>query len=96
MERTVIVKWRVKESDVDRILAMLPELAEKTRSEKGNISYTIYQSESDPRELILYEQYVDAEAADAHRQSEHYKRIVLGEIIPQLEVREVAVVKKLA
>jgi len=64
-------------------------------TEKSNISYTIYQAENDPRELILHEQYVDAAAAEAHRQSEHYKRIVVNEIIPHLEVRAVISVKKL-
>ena len=95
MERIVIAKWKIKESETSRILKMLPELAEKTRNEKGNLSYAIYQSENDPFELILHEQYVDAAAAETHRQSEHYKRIVVNEIIPHLEVREVAFVKKL-
>ena len=44
MERIVFAKWKIKESEASRILKMLPELAEKTRTEKGNISYTIYQS----------------------------------------------------
>ncbi|MFN6498058.1 MAG: putative quinol monooxygenase [Nostoc sp. DedQUE01] len=95
MEKIVIVKWKLKESEVSRILKMLPELAEKTRNEEGNISYTIYQSESDPRELILHEHYVDDNAAETHKQSQHYKRIVVNEIIPHLEVREVILVKKL-
>jgi quinol monooxygenase YgiN len=95
MERIVVAKWKIKESEASRILTMLPELAEKTRTEKGNISYTIYQSENDPRELILHEHYVDAAAAETHRQSEHYKRIVVNEVIPHLEVREVVLVKKL-
>lgn len=95
MKKTIIVKWRLKESETSRILKMLPELAEKTRSEPGNLSYEIYQSESNPNELILHEQYVDADAAELHRQSEHYQRIVASEIIPHLEVREVNLVKKL-
>lgn len=91
----VIVKWKIAESETSRILALLPELAEKTRAEPGNVSYAIYQSERSPQELILHEEYVDAAAAEAHRRSEHYERIVVDEIIPHLEVREVAVVKKL-
>lgn len=39
MERIVFAKWKIKESEASRILKMLPELAEKTRTEKGNISY---------------------------------------------------------
>lgn len=95
MEKIVIVKWRLRESELSRILKLLPELAEKTRNEKGNISYTIYQSESDLCQLVLHEHYVDATAAEIHKQSEHYKRIVMNEIIPHLEVREVITVKKL-
>ena len=95
MEKIVIVKWRIKETETSRILKMLPALVEKTRNEKGNISYTIYQSENDPRELILHKHYVDAAAAETHRQSAHYKNIVVNEIIPHLEVREVMLVKKL-
>lgn len=91
----VIVKWKIEESETSRVLTLLPELAEKTRREPGSVSFSIYQSASDSRELILHEEYADAAAADAHRQSEHYKRIVLNEIIPHLEVREVVVVTKL-
>ncbi|MBD2610339.1 MAG: putative quinol monooxygenase [Nostoc sp. ZfuVER08] len=95
MEKVVIVKWRIKKSETSRILKLLPELAQKSRSEEGNISYTIYQSESDPCELILCEHYTDNAAAESHRRSEHYKRIVAQEIIPHLEDREVISVKKL-
>lgn len=91
----VIVKWKLKHSEALRVLALLPELAESTRGEPGNVSYAIYQSKENPQELILHEEYVDAAAAEAHRQSEHYKRIVVNEIIPHLEVREVISVKKL-
>lgn len=91
----IIVKWTIKESETSRVLALLPDLAEKTRAEPGNVSYSIYQSESSSRELILHEEYVDAAAADAHQRSEHYGRIVRNEIIPHLEGREVMVVKRL-
>lgn len=95
MEKIVIVKWKIKESETSRILKLLPELAEKTRAEEGNISYTIYQSESDPCELILCEHYTDATAAETHKLSEHYQRIVAEAIIPHLEDREVIAVKQL-
>ncbi|WP_425613557.1 putative quinol monooxygenase [Anatilimnocola sp. NA78] len=95
MERAVIVKWIIKPAEVERILALLPELAEKTRAEKGNLHYAVYQSDADPSELFLVEKYVDADAADAHRQSEHYQRLVATGILPHLAVREVTCVKAL-
>ena len=91
----VIGKWKLKDADTSRVLQLLPELADKTRTEKGNLSYTVYQSEDDPGELILLEEYVDAVAVEAHQHSEHYRRIVVTEVIPHLESREVIVVKKL-
>ena len=95
MEKEVIVKWKIQETETAGILKLLPTLAEKTKKEPGNIHYAIYQSENDPNELILHERYVDAEAQEAHRNSEHYQSIVVGKIVPHLEVREVYVVKQL-
>ena len=42
MKKIIFAKWKVAESDTPRIMKMLPELAEKTRSEEGAISYAIY------------------------------------------------------
>jgi quinol monooxygenase YgiN len=95
MEKEIIAKWKIRESERNRILALLSELAEKTRAEEGNILYAVYQSETDPNVIILHERYRDNAAADAHRQSAHYQRIVVNEIIPNLEIRDVTVVKKL-
>jgi quinol monooxygenase YgiN len=90
-----IVKWKIKESETDRILKMLPELAEKSKKEKGNVSYAIYQSDSADNELILHEQYTDVDAVEAHKQSVHYQTIIVNEIIPHLTLREVMRVRKL-
>jgi quinol monooxygenase YgiN len=95
VEKELIVKWKIKHTETSRILKLLPELAEKTKKETGNILYAIYQSENDPNELILHERYADEHAAEAHRNSEHYQQIAVGEIIPNLEIREVTVVKRL-
>lgn len=95
MTQTLIVKWIAKPAEVSRIHALLPELAQRTRGEPGNVFYTVYQSESDPTVFILHECYDDAEAVERHRHSEHYQRIVVGEINPRLVSREVITVKAL-
>jgi len=94
-KKTIIAKWKIKEAETSRILKILPELVEKTRKEKGNISYAIYQSETYPSELILHEEYTDAAALESHKQSEHYQRIVANQIAPHLAAREVTPVKQL-
>lgn len=95
MEKEIIAIWKVRPTETERILALLPDLAAQTRSEEGNIFYSVYRSETDPNELILHECYADEHAANAHRKSEHYQNIVVAEIIPCLESRSVTVVKKL-
>jgi len=93
MEKEVIVKWRIKETETSRILSLLAGLVEKIRAEKGNLFYNIYQSTDDANVLILHERYTDEEATDAHKNSAHYQDIVAGQIIPHLEIREVSSVK---
>jgi quinol monooxygenase YgiN len=95
MEKELIVKWKINEAETAAVLRLLPELVEQTRKEKGNIAYAIYQSEKDPNELILHERYVDEEALEAHKNTDHYQSIVASRIIPQLEVRELLFVKQL-
>ncbi|WP_256010277.1 putative quinol monooxygenase [Desertivirga xinjiangensis] len=95
MEKEVIVKWKIKETETERILNLLPTLVEQTRNEKGNLSYNIYQSAEDPNVLFLHERYVNADAAEEHKAASHYQETVALQIIPHLEVREVSVLKKL-
>lgn len=95
MEKELIVKWKIKETETPRILNLLKELSDKTRKEKGNLLYEIYQSAENANELFLHERYVDADALEAHKNSEHYQETVMGQIIPHLEIREVSLLKKL-
>ncbi len=95
MEKELIVKWKIKESETQGILTLLEELVEKTRNEPGNISYHIYQSVENANELILHERYVDADAVEKHKAADHYQKIVLEQIIPHLEIREVNLIQKL-
>jgi len=95
MEKELIVKWKIKETETANVLELLAELADQTKKEKGNLAYAIYQSEKDPNEVILHERYADEEALEAHKNSDHYQTIVAGKIIPHLEVREILFVKQL-
>ena len=82
-------KWQVKEGQLKNVLGILQEMARQSRAEEGNLFYEIYQSNSDSNTIILHEGYKDAAAAEAHRNSPHYQTMVLGQIVPQLDNREV-------
>lgn len=45
---------------------------EASIAEEGNRRFDVLQSDDDPTHFMLYEAYVSAEAAAAHKQTAHY------------------------
>lgn len=84
----LFAKWKVREGNLNTVLRLLPNLAKLSRAEEGCVFYEVHQGRSEPNILMLYECYRDEAALDAHRASEHFQRIVIGEIVPLLESRE--------
>ncbi len=60
-----------------------------SRAEEGNLYYQAQVSEEDPRVFLLYEQYVDAQGYETHKQSEHFQTHVVGYALARLESRVV-------
>ena len=86
-----LARWRVREGALDTVLSLLPELIVASRHEPGNLLYRVFQYRGEnQRTLILLEGYADRGALEAHRQSEHFQRIVVGSIVKLLEEREVS------
>ena len=87
----VFAKWQIKDGQSDTVLSILTEVSKKSREEEGNLIYNIHQSNSAKNSLMLYEVYKDESAVAAHRSSEHFQTMVIGQIVPLLENREVVV-----
>jgi len=83
----VAVTWVAREGEEERVRALLEEIAPVVRAEPGCLMYIAHRSVDDPRTFFLYEQYVDEAAFHAHRETEHFQELVLGEAIPLLESR---------
>ena len=88
MAYVVSAKWRAKEGKEERLLEVIREMTPPSRAEPGNVFYQAQRSLEDPRLFYLYEQYVDEGGYQAHQDSEHFQRLVVGEAIPNLETRE--------
>jgi quinol monooxygenase YgiN len=88
MAYVVSALWRANEGQEDRIARIIEELTEPSRAEPGNLFYQAHRSPEDPRVFSLSEQYVDEAGYQAHMESEHFQRMVVGEAIPNLESRE--------
>lgn len=91
----VCAKWQVKEGKLDEVLQILKEAAQKSAEEKGNLFYKIHQSKTDENTLILFEGYEDETAIEFHKNSEHYQNLVVKQIIPLLENREVVLMDQI-
>jgi quinol monooxygenase YgiN len=82
-----MVTYVAREGCEAELAARLREMTAHTRQEPGCHAYIAHQSQKEPRKFVLYEQYVDEAALDAHRASEYFKRIVQGDYNTLLESR---------
>jgi quinol monooxygenase YgiN len=76
MSIRVVAKHVVKDGVKGEFVATLQELVEKTRLEKGCISYSLYESVDYPNIVTMLEEWEGKEALDAHMKSEHFTRII--------------------
>ena len=65
----------------------LRKMTAPTRAEPGNIMYQAHRSTAEPRKFLLYEQYVDLAAFEAHRASPHYQEYIADGIFKIMESR---------
>lgn len=86
---TTFAKWQVREGQLENVVLLLKEAVAKSSAEKGNLKYQIFQGNENENTLMLFEEYIDKEALDFHRNSPHFQEIVVQKIVPLLENREV-------
>ena len=85
----VFATWKVKEGHVDTVLNLLRTIQKESIKEKGNLFYTIQQSNSDANTLILFEGYKNDAAIEEHRNTAYFQELLLGKIVPLLANREI-------
>jgi quinol monooxygenase YgiN len=85
----VIAHYVAQADQVRSVLDLPAELAQASRLEPANLSYEFFQGGEDPAHIVILERYVDAEGFAEHRDSEHFQRIGVGQIIPKLAKRNV-------
>ncbi len=60
--------------DRAQVRSILQNLVSASRQEPGCANYVAHFVESDPDTIVIYEQYQDAEALEAHRTSPHFEQ----------------------
>jgi quinol monooxygenase YgiN len=72
------VRIRFAHEDRAEIAEILHELTQASRQEPGCVSYVPHWVQGEPCTVLIYEQYADQKAEDAHRQSAHFKKYAVG------------------
>ena len=81
------VRMSFAPEDREEIAEILRALTTASRSEPGCVTYVPHRVEGDPDTVLLYEQYQDAAAVDAHRQSPHFKKYAVGGLYQKMRER---------
>jgi quinol monooxygenase YgiN len=88
MAFVLVARLTAREGEQDRAAELIARLVEATHTEPGNIHYIPHRDPEDPRVFLMYEQYRDKAAFEAHGQAEHFKEIALEQLFPLMESRE--------
>ena len=83
------VRLTFRSEDREEVAQTPRELTRLTRHEEGCVSYIPHFVESDPDTVLLYEQYRDEAAVDAHRESEHFAKFAVGGLYQKMLERSV-------
>lgn len=81
-------RFKFVTDDRAEIADIVARLATESRREPGCIIYNPHQVQDDPDTIVIYEQYRDAQALDAHRASEHFKKYAIGGIFQKMKERQ--------
>lgn len=81
------VTFVVKPGHEDEAIALFGKLTEHTVKEPGCRMYLAHRSTTDPRRFLLYEQYDDQAALDAHRAAPHFAQFGTAGLFQLIESR---------
>ncbi|HEX3329118.1 MAG TPA: putative quinol monooxygenase [Gaiellales bacterium] len=83
----VIAQYRTQAGKGDKVAAVLALHRPATVAEPGCRAFVVNRSQDDGDRFVLYEQYDDEAAFEAHRASPHFKRYIEGQVVPLLAER---------
>lgn len=84
---TFTVRMTFAPEDRHEIAEILRALTVASRQEPGCVVYNPHRIEGEPDTVLIYEQYRDEAAAEAHRHSEHFKKYAVGGLYQKMRER---------
>jgi len=84
-----VARYFLKPGCTPQMFQAFEEMRELTlQNEPGCLFYQVSQSLEDEHYLILYENYADKSALEAHKTTSYFKDIIESRVLPWLERRE--------
>ena len=74
------VHYTFAPEEANKAQELLQELRDASRDEDGVIAFDVARTRENPNVFVLWEEYRDSAALDAHVATEHFKRLVLNGI----------------
>jgi len=87
------IHYTFASEDGDNVEAILRELRDASRKEAGVVAFEVARGREHPNVFVLWEVYRDEAALEAHKETEHFKRLAVNGVrrLAQQRVGEVAV-----
>lgn len=73
-----MVRMRFSSEDHHEITDILHKLSAASRQEPGCVTYVAHWCEDAPDTVLIYEQYKDSAAAEAHRHTPHFQEFAVA------------------
>jgi quinol monooxygenase YgiN len=91
-----IVRMRFAKEDRKEVLEAVQQLTAASRQEPGCVSYIPHELAGEPNLVMIYEQYRDEAALEAHRASPHFHKHAIGGLFQWMKERSVEDLNALA
>lgn len=88
MAFAVVATWIAKPGEEEAVAEAVSKLVEPSRNEPGNLYYQPHRDPENAAHFVIYEQYADRDAFEAHLASDHFAEHGLGDAVPRLETRD--------
>ena len=76
----LVVTWMAKVGREAEVAAVFSKLTEESRKEPGCVMYVAHRHKTEPRRFLVYEQYKDDAALEAHRAASHFLQYAKKEL----------------
>jgi len=80
--------WEAKPGEAEAIADILQQMAQGANTEPDTLLFWPHRSVANDHVFFLYELFADDAAFAAHQQTDHFKKLVLGQALPKLAKRE--------